>query len=119
MVIVDFGRQPGRNSRNLQNSTLACSQQHRTGHSRAADVRLCCDGIEQGVLDGCISTWHAPEQQPFDEEGNHLSRMLSRFVNAPKCSYRQRRTHGSRQAFAGHIADVHANRAVGEHEIII
>jgi hypothetical protein len=44
--------------------------------------------------------------------------MLSRFVDAPQRSYRQRRIHGRRQALAGKVADVHASRAVGEQEII-
>jgi hypothetical protein len=44
--------------------------------------------------------------------------MLSCFVDAPECSYRQHRILGRRQALAGKVADVDANHAVGEREII-
>ena len=44
--------------------------------------------------------------------------MLPRFVNASKRSYCQSRIHGRRQALTGHVADIHADHAVGEREII-
>jgi len=44
--------------------------------------------------------------------------MLCCFVDAPECSYRQRRVHGRRPAPAGNVADVHAHHAVGERERI-
>ena len=44
--------------------------------------------------------------------------MLSCFVDAPEGPYRQRRILGRRQALAGNVADVDANHAVGEREII-
>jgi len=69
-------------------------------------------GLDSGISEGVPS-----EQQSLVQESHYLGRMLSCIVDAPECSYRQRRIHGP----AGpcrNVADVHANHAVGEREII-
>jgi hypothetical protein len=70
-------------------------------------------GVEQGLLDGCISGGYAAKQQPLVQEGHHLGRMLSRFVDASNSYHGERRIHGRRRALTGNVADVHANHAVG------
>jgi len=74
--------------------------------------------VEQGLLDGGISGGYAAKQQPLVQEGRHLGRMLSRFVGASNSYRGERRIHARRRARTGNVADVHANHAVGEREII-
>ena len=69
-------------------------------------------------MDGCISGGYAAKQQPLVQEGHHLGRMLSRFVDASNSYHGERRIHGRRRALTGDVADVHANHAVGVREII-
>jgi hypothetical protein len=55
-------------------------------------------GVEQGLLDGGISGGYAAKQQPLVQEGRHLARMLSRFLDASKSYHGERRIHARRGA---------------------
>ena len=79
-------------------------------------MQLRCDGVEPGWMAVYLQGIPRSSSLLFKPSPGSNAVVFCGF--APECSYRQRRIRGRRPALARNVADVHANPAVGEREMI-
>jgi hypothetical protein len=65
-----------------------------------------------------MTAGNAPEQQPLVEQRKDAAGVHAGFMDAAKRADGERRVQRCRQAFAGDIAHVQANRVVAELEMV-
>jgi hypothetical protein len=117
-VVLDRRKQSWRETRHMQHGDIVPAQKKGSRHARADNTHLRQAGIEQGVLDSGVAAGNAPKQQALIQRGKHTTRGLAGFVYAAKGTNGEGRVERGREAFAGHISDVEANRAIAQREII-
>lgn len=117
-VVGDTTEEAGRDTSELEGAAFSPADEERSGHASADNAHLCTERIDDGVLNGAVASGDAAEEEPLVENREDAGRSLAGLVDAAEGAHGESGIEGSWEAFAGDVAKVEANGAVGKEEII-
>jgi len=117
-VIGDARKEAGRDAGYFEEAAFLSSNKEGAGHASAGDNHFAGGGIEDGVLNGSVTAGNTAEMEPLVEKRENTAGALAGFVDAAKSADSEGCVESGGQSFAGDVAEIEADGAVGESEIV-